>query len=78
MLAMHVAKKKISLIQAKIELDTIIRTPSRYSWMFKIFCFGLSSGSIAPLFFGAGWVETVLSFLLGAVVGALCWGKLNT
>ncbi len=74
-LAIHIGKKKVALADAKLELDTIIRAPPRYNWIFKLFCFGLSSGAIAPLFFNGGWVEAVMSFVMGVVVGSLCWGN---
>lgn len=70
-LAERVSKQEIGLDEAEKELDAILNQPPRYPHWVQILCFGFSSACIAPFFFGGGWSEFFISFLLGMVVGLI-------
>jgi uncharacterized membrane protein YjjP (DUF1212 family) len=55
----------ISLIRA------IMKKKPLYSAQFKVFLLGVSAGGCAGLFFGGGWDDMWVSFLLGLLVGAM-------
>jgi len=52
-------------------LDEILKMPPRFGFWITIICSAMSSGCIAPLFFGGGWIEFGVSAFLGALVGLL-------
>jgi len=65
-------KEKITLNEANDELDRIIAAPDRYNWALDLICYIVSSGAIAPLFFGGGVKEMLLSAVMGLMVGLFC------
>eukprot|EP01114_Cavostelium_apophysatum_P018486 TRINITY_DN5724_c0_g1_i2.p1 TRINITY_DN5724_c0_g1~~TRINITY_DN5724_c0_g1_i2.p1 ORF type:complete len:563 (+),score=64.31 TRINITY_DN5724_c0_g1_i2:148-1836(+) len=70
-LADHLACKKISVEQADDLLTEIIALKNRYNWKIKTICLGISSGCIAPLFFGGAQWELLACTIFGCIVGLL-------
>ena len=69
-LATRVAVGEIDLSDAQEQLDVLIAAPDLYSPLVTVLAYGLSAGVSAVSFFGAGWIDALISFLLGCIVGA--------
>lgn len=63
----------IDLYQARDELSAIITKPPSFSRPVRLFSMALASASAAVLFFNGGWIEFLVSFILGFLVALLDW-----
>lgn len=66
-----IAKDKITLEDARIKLDQILKRPPHYHYISKICATATSSGAAAGIFFEGGWVEITVAFLVGIIVGII-------
>ncbi|ORX95226.1 DUF1212-domain-containing protein [Basidiobolus meristosporus CBS 931.73] len=53
------------------EIEVLLESPALYPWWVDIVIYSVSSFLICPLAFGGGWVDGLVSGLLGLVVGSL-------
>lgn len=60
-----------SLYQARDKLEKIIKREPNFSEVSKISCSALNAGSAAGIFFGGGWAEILISFVLGLGIALL-------
>ncbi len=44
-----------------------------YPLWLNLLAFGCSAGAIAPLFFKGGWLDALVSCILGFIVGLIVW-----
>lgn len=65
-----VMKGQLSIAAAKEELERINTLPKRYTALINIFSIGVSTSSAACLF-GGGWVEMMVSGIIGIMIGIL-------
>lgn len=63
----------VDLYQARDELAAIITRPPRFSRPVRLLSMALASASAAVLFFNGGWIEFLVSFVLGFIVALLDW-----
>lgn len=61
---------RVAVAEAAEEVKRIVAEPSRFPVFVTVACFGLTSMT-ASRFFGGGWREMALAFVLGVLVGAL-------
>lgn len=69
-LVREVIAGKIAWAEAADRVKLLVAEPSRFPVVVTLACFGLTS-STAARFFGGGWREMALTFLLGVLVGTL-------
>lgn len=65
-----VMKGQLSIAAAKEELERINTLPKRYTALINILSIGVSTSSAACLF-GGGWVEMMVSGIIGIMIGIL-------
>lgn len=65
-----VMKGQLSIAAAKEELERINTLPKRYTALVNILSIGVSTSSAACLF-GGGWVEMMVSGIIGIMIGIL-------
>lgn len=63
----------VDLYQARDELAAIITRPPRFSRPVRLLSMALASASAAVLFFNGGWIEFLVSFIMGFIVALLDW-----
>ena len=65
--------KTVDLYQARDELSAIITRPPTFSRPIRLLSMALASASAAVLFFNGGWIEFLVSFIMGFIIALLDW-----
>ena len=67
----QVIHDKLSVSNASVELDVLMRKKPRYNWPMTIFIGGMCSAAICTVSFGGSFIDALVSFPLGALLVAI-------
>ncbi len=67
----QVIHDKLSVSNASVELDVLMRKKPRYNWPTTIFIGGMCSSAICTVSFGGSFIDALVSFPLGALLVAI-------
>lgn len=67
----QVIHDRLSVSNASVELDVLMRKKPRYNWPMTIFIGGMCSSAICTVSFGGSFVDALVSFPLGALLVAI-------
>lgn len=68
---MQVIHDNLSVSDASVELDILMRRPKLYSWWKLVFFGGMCSASICSVSFEGSFIDSLIAFPLGSLLVAI-------